>query len=329
MKDVYVLHFNNNSDYQIVRQEIAQLPGIQVGGTRNHIGRYGSGSLGSILIDTTKHEVKVYTIGENYLDLMQVDVKSGRPFHAGNQSDENAILVNSEFAKSYYEGKDPINEVIKLNGERKTIVGVVNNFIDDVYEDAEMTPFILKKGSEDEMIQLLIAGEKSKLASLEPEFRSIWSDHIDLPYTGQLQEDFALGSAASDSENLQKIFLVMALLGGFLSLVGIFSLAKLNVAKKFKEMSIRKVLGATLKDLFIGVNKTFLIILLFAVFIGSLLGYLVADNALSMIYKYHVDVSPLTSVLCALFIVLFSVVMISVAVFSPAKANPVVGLRDE
>ena len=120
-------------------------------------------------------------------------------------------------------------------------------------------------------------------------------------------------------KNLQKIFLVLASLSGFLSIAGIFSLAKLNVAKRIKEISIRKVLGSSLSELLLTINKAFSITLALAMVLGSGLGYLISNAVLGLIYKYHVEASLTTSTLSAIFIVAVSLIMISGIALVPAN----------
>ena len=156
-------------------------------------------------------------------------------------------------------------------------------------------------------------------------FRRIWIGHM----IGSWQKDLAYGSAVRDTENLRIIFMAMAILGGFLSVAGIFSLSKLNVAKRVKEISVRKVLGSSLNQLLITINKSFLYVLAISLILGSVLGYLISDAVLGLLYKYYVDVSPLTSLVSGLFIGIVTTFILIVSVSTPAKANPAIGLRDD
>jgi ABC-type antimicrobial peptide transport system permease subunit len=312
-----------------IKQQVNQIPGVITTETVNHFGNFGRYSdRAELKIDTSSHEVRKYAIGENYLDVMEVSVTSGRGFIKGSTAEENTILVSQSFAERFLEG-DPINQVVKIDDDRKTIVGVFADVIDDVYEDMELKPTIITLAKQEDFGHLIVKVSHDDLVQVEDQLKIIWSENIDKPYTGELQKDFALGQAGRDTKNLQKIFLTMAILSGFLSIVGIFSLAKLNVAKRVKEISIRKVLGASLKELLFSINRSFAIILLIAMAVGCGLGYLISDAVLSMIYKYHVEASMITSLTSGLFVVLVSVIMLSGVALVPANSNPVNGLRDE
>ena len=317
--------------YGPMKQEVDQLPGVTTAGTSNHFGNAGRYSqIETLQIDTASYDVRLYAVGPNYLDFMEVVIVNGRGFIEGSEADvENSILVSQEFARRYFDGNDPLNEVVKVGGVRRTIVGVVSDFIDDVYQDSEQVPTVISLDESPSLRHLIVKVTHGDLEETDEKLKEIWSGIIDRPYFSRLQSDLALGTAGRDTRNLQKIFVAMAILGGFLSIVGIFSLAKLNVARRFKEISIRKVLGATVKELLMTINRSFVFVLLIAMFAGSALGYLISDAVLGMIYNIYVDVSAFTSLLSGVFIVSFSLIMITVAVLSSANSNPVVGLRQE
>ncbi|MEO9871995.1 ABC transporter permease [Ekhidna sp.] len=319
-----------NEYFTQVKGEVDQLPGVVTAGATNHLGNFGQYSRQvSLQIDTSLHEVRYYAVGENYLDLMEVRIVAGRNFLKGGGNEKGTILVSQSFANQYFEGENPINKVVKIEGERKTIVGITVDVIDDVVKAAELLPTVVALSAEEDFRHLIVRTSNEDLNEVEDQIKTIWKQYIDQPYTGVLQADFALGTAGQESKNLQKVFLVMASLSGLLSIIGIFSLAKLNVAKRIKEISIRKVLGSSLSDLLLTINKSFTITLVLALTLGTGLGYLITNAVLDLIYKYHVEASLLTSLLSATFIIVVSLIMISSIALVPANSNPINGLKDE
>jgi len=122
---------------------------------------------------------------------------------------------------------------------------------------------------------------------------------------------------------------MVALLSGFLSVVGVFSLAKLNVAKRVKEITIRKVLGASVREILVVINRSFTIVFIIALVVGTSLGFLISNAVLDMIYKFHVSVSIPISILTGVGIVLASLTLLSAVALGPANSNPVGGLRED
>ncbi|MDN5202549.1 permease prefix domain 2-containing transporter [Fulvivirgaceae bacterium BMA10] len=320
-----------NEYFVPIKREIDQLPGVVTAGAANHLGNFGRyAERVSLQIDTMFHEVRYYAVRPKYLDLMEVQIASGRTFLEGNgKAEQNTILVSQSFADQFFKDQEAINQEVKINGERKTIVGITIDIIDDVVKAAQLMPTVIALSKENENRHLVVKVSHGDMKQIEDKLKIIWSKYIDQPYTGFLQKDFALGTAGQDTKALHKIFLTLAILSGFLSIVGIFSLAKLNVTKRIKEISIRKVLGASLKELLLTINSSFIIILLVAMVVGSALGYLISNAVLDSIYKYHVSASLLTSLLSGLFIIVLALIMISSVAFVPAHSNPVNGLSNE
>lgn len=330
-ESIYALEVQDDEIYPIIKQRIDQISGVKTVGTFNHLQRFGRSSKQSLLtMDTSTYEVNTYKVGKEYLETMEVPITLGRSFMPDSESDQqNGLIVNQEFVNRYFQGKDPINQIVKIDEERKTIVGVFPNIIFDVYIDSEEEPTVFMYEEADSYPFIIAKVEHGNKSEIESQFKSIWSEEVDKPYNGNWQKDLAYGSAVSDSTNLRIIFMTMAILGGFLSVAGIFSLSKLNVAKRIKEISIRKVLGSSFKQLLMTVNKSFFVVLSVSMIIGCVLGYFISDMVLGMVYRLYVDVSPLTSLFSGLFIVGVAILIIILSILSPVRANPVVGLREE
>ncbi len=319
-----------NEHFLAMKQEIDQIPGVASAGAANHFGNFGQYSARvSMQIDSTQHELRFYAVDLHYLDLMELVVIEGRNF-SSNQgiAEQNTVLVSQTFVDQYLDGKDAINREIKIHGKHKTIVGVTADIIDDVVKAAQIMPMVIGLANQNELQHLVVKVINNEPKKIEKKLVAIWKKHIEKPYRGIKQEDFALGAAGKENGILHKIFLAMAVLSGFLSGVGLYSLAKLNVAKRIKELSIRKVLGASTGRLLIQLNRPFLVILFIALLMGSSLGIFLSNKILDTIYRFHVEASLTTSLMSGLGIAAISILMISFITFKNANSNPVSGLKE-
>jgi len=322
----------SNQYFEELRHEVDQIPGVLTAGAANHIGNFGMYSSKiqfQLLSDTMTHSLRFHAVGENYLEVMEVELNSGRGFIEGADSDQDKILVSQSLVDEFFNGEEVLNQVVKINGERKTIVGVTVDIIDDVVRAAQLLPTVIGLTEQKNYAHLVVKAKGRDLDEVEAQLKAIWSEHVDEPYEGVRQKHFAFGSLGRDSKAIQKIFLVMAVLSGFLSIAGIFSLAKINVAKRIKEISIRKVLGASVKELIVTVNRSFMLMLMLAMILGGAAGYLISDQVLGLIYKYHATPSVPVSLLCGAFVAVLSIFIISKVVQIPLRSNLVEGLRDD
>ncbi len=330
-EDIYALELVDKTLYEPIKQKIDQIPGVETVGTFSHLQRFGRSSRRRTLkIDTASYEIRSYTAGSGYLELMELPMTLGRSFIEGSKTDQkHSIIVNQEFVRQFFKGENPINQEVKIEDEKKTIIGVYANIIHDVYIDAEDQPFIFMYKETNAYPYLIAKVRNADKNDIENQFKKIWNEEVERPYLGSWQKDLAYGSAVRDTTNLRIIFLAMAILGGFLSLAGIFSLSKLNVAKRIKEISIRKVLGSSIKQLLLTVNKSFFYVLSISLVLGCVLGFLISNAVLGLVYRYYVEVSPFTSLASGLLIGIVAAVILIFSVMASAKMNPVVGLRDD
>ncbi|MEM7296743.1 MAG: FtsX-like permease family protein [Bacteroidota bacterium] len=328
---IYTLELNDKELYPSIKQKIDQIPGVETVGTFSHLQKFGRSSRpGTVKIDTSSYQIRTYTTGTGYINFMELPITLGRTFVDGSSADqERSMIVNQEFVNQYFSGKNPINSEVEIAGERKVIIGVCSNIIHDVYADSEDEPSAFLYKETDKYPYLIAKVNIGDKAEIEKQFKTIWSEEVDRPYQGSWQKDLAYGSAVRDTTNLRIIFMAMAILGGFLSTAGIFSLSKLNVAKRKKEISVRKVLGSSLRQLLLIINKPFFIVLSISILFGCALGYIISDMVLGMVYRYYVDISPTTSLFSGLFIAFVAFAIIIASIWGAAKANPVVGLREE
>ncbi len=281
--------------------------------------------------DTGNVEVRAYTVDANYHEFMNIHLVKGRSFRANSQAEINdAVVVNEEFARRYLDPEEQLHSMVTLDGQRKRVVGITRQVSTDVYENALYKPEVYLMGADSVFNRLLVRIDDSQsIDQVEARFKAVWVEMFESPFGGEWQHQSSGFYAIRDSNNLKSIFLAMAALGCFLSLIGIFSLASINVVKKTKEISIRKTLGASFTQVNLAVNKSFTIILVVALFVGTVLGYVISEGVLQTIYKYYASVSIINSVVIGLGIVLAAFVFILAATMRPMKANPSEGLRSE
>ncbi|HYI78027.1 MAG TPA: FtsX-like permease family protein, partial [Chryseolinea sp.] len=179
-------------------------------------------------------------------------------------------------------------------------------------------------------INMLVKAENSDLPEIQKYLEKTWKEVFPgRAFESQFQEDLVLKESRSANANLEKIFLFITILGGVLSASGIFALASLNIAKRTKEIGIRKALGASVENVIGLLNLEFIIILGIAGVIGAVAGYHLTNALLKEIYAFHVPVGIVSVVMCSIFIFVIGILTTSATIFKAAKANPVNTLRNE
>ena len=94
-------------------------------------------------------------------------------------------------------------------------------------------------------------------------------------------------------------------------------------------VAIDRYLLASIKELLLSINQSFVLVLTLSLIVGAGLGYFITDTVLSMIYKYYVDVSIIHALAAGLLVIIVAALTITTAALKPTSANPVNGLREE
>jgi ABC-type antimicrobial peptide transport system permease subunit len=82
-----------------------------------------------------------------------------------------------------------------------------------------------------------------------------------------------MAEAISVTASIKTMFIYISVLAIVISMMGLFALVSLNIARRTKEIGIRKVLGATMLHIMRLVNREFVSLLTAAAFIASVAGY--------------------------------------------------------
>jgi putative ABC transport system permease protein len=114
----------------------------------------------------------------------------------------------------------------------------------------------------------------------------------------------------------------------FICCIGLAGLASFTIEKRFREIGIRKVLGATVRQLLVLIAKEFLRLVLIAFLIAVPLTWWLMYNWLQK-YAYHIDISIWLFGAVGIIILLLTMVVVSLNTLSAATANPVKSLRSE
>ena len=129
----------------------------------------------------------------------------------------------------------------------------------------------------------------------------------------------------------QKLATLFSFFTGFTILVaclGLFGLVVYSTSQKYKEISIRKVLGASETSLVVKLGKTYVILIAIAFIIAIPFSYFAAEAWLQK-FAYHIDLTPGLFVKAALSILVISIVTVGIQSAKAARTNPVDALKEQ
>jgi ABC-type antimicrobial peptide transport system permease subunit len=114
----------------------------------------------------------------------------------------------------------------------------------------------------------------------------------------------------------------------FISCIGLFGLVLFTAEKRAKEISIRKILGASVSNIATMLSKDFIELVFIALLIASPIAWYVMSKWLQG-FAYHINISLWIFMLAGLGAILIALITVSFQAIKAAIANPVKSLRSE
>jgi ABC-type antimicrobial peptide transport system permease subunit len=256
-------------------------------------------------------------------------IKEGRNFSTKFPSDSTAMILN-EAAVKYMGLKNPVGEKIKAyNGRYYTVIGVVKDLVSQsLYKPSLQTIYILGNPyGQANFINVRVNPDMSvnkALLKIEAIFKNYNSstpfeyNFIDDEFAEKYQAEERIGNLAG----------IFAMLAVFISCLGLFGLASFIAEQRTKEIGIRKVLGASVANLWRMLSRDFVILVIISCFLASPIAYLYLKDWLSD-YEYHTELSWWIFVAAGAGALVLTVLTVSFQAIKAAVANPIKSLRIE
>ncbi len=129
-------------------------------------------------------------------------------------------------------------------------------------------------------------------------------------------------------ELISKLTNIFSALAIFICCLGLAGLASFTIEKRFREIGVRKVLGASVQQLLMLISKEFLKLVVIAFVIAAPLTYWLMSNWLEN-YKYRININLWLFVIVGIAMFALTLIVVSLNTIKAAIANPVKSLRTE
>lgn len=253
-------------------------------------------------------------------------IKEGRDFSREFISDSLAFILN-ESAVTFIGLKDPVGKVIRWEGKPYTIIGVVKDLlVQSPYQPVRPALWHLSRESENVFI-IKLNPERSPqdaLSEIEAVFKKynptapFQSSFVDEEFARKFGNEKRVGTLAA-------FFTVLAIL---ISCLGLFGLASFVAEQRTKEIGIRKVLGASVINLWRMLSKDFVVLVILSCLISIPLAWYELNNWLQD-YEYRTDMPWWIFAFSGFGALIITLLTVSFQAIKAALMNPVKSLRSE
>lgn len=270
----------------------------------------------------------------NYAQLLDIPLADGSYFKDYNRDTTfNAVvMINREAADQLgFSPSEAVNEILYFDwqGEkyRFKVAGVLENINQFSLHD-EVTPLLFQLGDEEGYSYMIIDANMTDLTLLTASLEGSWKELVDTtPFEYYTLDDHLNLQYAADFNtfNLIKSFALISLV---ISCLGLYALSMFVAERRFKEIGVRKALGANVKDVLVLVSKDLSLLILIA-FVISVPLSIYGMNKWLETFAYRITPGFGTYIIAGVISVAIGWLTISYQSIRAARTNPVNVLRDE
>ena len=271
-------------------------------------------------------------VSPEYAKSLNLKIVEGRDFSREFASDSLGVLIN-ETAKKYLGMPDPVGKFLKDDDEEDPnpplkIIGVVEDIIaQSPYEPVKQGLYVYDRFNNSSYYNLRLNPEKSASENIAVIERVFKGHFPDIPFEYEFVDEQYGEKFASEERigTLSGIFTALAIL---ISCLGLFGLTSFVAEQRTKEIGVRKVLGASVFNVWNMLSKDFLKLVIVSCFIAVPIAYYVMNGWLQE-YPYRVILKWWIFALAIVGAMLVTVITVSFQAIKAARANPVRSLRME
>jgi len=287
------------------------------------------GSMWAVSLQGESTSITAQKVSYDFLDVMGIELLQGRNFSRDREADKGLrVIVNERFLETF-QITDPVNAEAPFGMDNNpVIIGVVPDF-HYMSLRHQIEPMVLTLRPESPAHQVLIKLNTlddltATVAYLQEEWTAL---ETGVPFNYSFLNDEIVEQYRSEL-NMQQIMMITAYIGILLACMGLFGMTALSVARRTKEIGIRKVLGASQASILTLFQREFLGILVPAAVIGWPLAYYAAQQWMQG-FAYQTPLSMATFLASGVLAGVLGTAVISVQAVRAAGTDPVETLRSE
>ncbi|NRB61281.1 MAG: ABC transporter permease [Winogradskyella sp.] len=268
----------------------------------------------------------------DFVKTLGLNVIDGRAFSRGFATDSSGVILNKT-AVDYMKIQDPIGKYIRHNNPSTNvkpykIIGVIEDMVvTSPYSKVKQAMYVFDTQSSMNFYSLRLNPKNSiseNLLLIESTFKKNFPN---TPFNYQFADE-EYGKKFRAEERIASLAQVFSALAIFISCLGLFGLASFVAEQRTKEIGVRKVLGASVGQLWLLLSKDFITLVTIALAIASPLAYYVMSRWLQK-FTYRSPLGWDVFVIACFGAIIITLITVSFQAIKAATTNPVKSLRTE
>ncbi len=317
----------------LLLQELSKQNGVVLGSLSSFDYKDGIGNITLQPEGAADNEItseSVICVDENFLKTFQIPLAAGRDFSKQFAKDPTEAFIVNEAAVKAFGWENPEKAIGKKIdwglGKKGKVIGVTKDFnFKSLHE--KVTPLIIHI-LPDWFSFVSLRVKAGQLPQTLENINKTWKDIVPqspLKYSF-LDEEFS--EFYKGEQNLQFILTLFTILSVFIACLGLFGLAAYTIKQRFKEIGVRRVLGASVENISILLSKDFIKLVVFSIALAGPLAWLFVYKWLQN-FAFHINIGWGIFIVSAIISLFIAIVTVSLQAMKAARTNPVKSLRTE
>jgi putative ABC transport system permease protein len=308
---------------------------------------FGSSSSWTNDNDTTTFEFDFVHGDFDFIKTLNIHVSRGRAFSIDQPSDvldynkaaenipypeskkitDKVPIMLNEAAVSYLKLKNPIDTILSYGGLQGKVIGVVSNF-NGMSLHNKVKPLAFQLEHQTQFGYLYIKANSKDMASTKATVERAWKKYFpDISPDIQFMDEHLQALYIAEMR-MGSTFVSFAGIAVFLCCIGLFGMVYFDLQQRTKEIAIRKILGASLKDLLALLNNGFVKVVIISNIIVWPVAYYLFRQWLNGFY-YRIELPYAPFFVAMLMCLLLTVLTVSLQAIKSLRKSPVDALKYE
>jgi putative ABC transport system permease protein len=271
----------------------------------------------------------IYFVDEQFIETMGMKLVEGRNFSEDRPTDvKDAIIVNQALVESMG-WESPVGEQLPWRRDNpSTVIGIVKDFHFESLE-APIKPMLFHMDPEHGGVSdIAVNIEAGEIAETLPQLEEKWAEVAPFTPFDYWFLDDAVSQQYSSYQKWLQIMGSSTFIAILIACLGLFGLTGITAINKTKEIGIRKVLGAGIRQIIFMLNKDVVKLIAISIVIAAPISGYVMQQWLTD-FAYRIEIGPGIFLVSAAVAVVVAVLTVSYHSVKAAMVNPVESLRNE